>query len=219
MANGIIGINPATGKATIEYNGVRFYTADKSVIKMAQKGNVEGAALRWAGKTSTARAIRQANKAAAKPIYKEPSKALFKKMFKQGKKERLGTSAKERLEFAKEYKKTSKDIQKYIDQAVLDNTPAGKYIDRLPGDLQDRINKIISREVEKAYAAKGEVDDSDLENIYDEVTIEMSDYIIETKSTFKDLDPEELEAAQKVISNIEIYAAEKYSGVSGLSEY
>lgn len=187
MANGIIGYNPETGRTAIEYNGVRFYTKDVSVIKMAQRGNVEGAALRWAGKTSTARALRRANEQAVKPLYPNVSKALFNKMFKQGKRERLGTSAPERLQFARKYKETTKEVNKYISDAVIDDMSLNTYMDRLPNDLQQRLRTVINEEIEKAYAAKGAVDDSDIEDIYDRVTMEIDDYLLENAA---DLDPD-----------------------------
>lgn len=177
MANGIIGVNP-NGKTVIEYNGVRFYTKDASVIKMASSGNVVGAARRWAGKTSTAKQLRAANKAATKPIYKNPTKSLYEKIFKAGKKDRIGATAQERLAFSKKYKETSTEITKYIDNAVLDKLDMADGLDRLPNDLQEQIKSVVRQEVEKAYAAKGEVDDSDIENIYDRVTRTMEDYII-----------------------------------------
>lgn len=177
MANGIVGINP-NGKTIIEYNGVRFYTKDASVIKMASSGNVAGAARRWAGKTSTAKQLRAANKAAAKPIYKNPTKSLYDKIFKAGKKDRIGATASERKAFAKKYKETTKEISNYIDNAVLDKMDMTDGLDRLPNDLQEKIKQTVRTEVEKAYAAKGEVSDSDIKNIYDRVTIVTNDYLI-----------------------------------------
>lgn len=185
MANGIIGFTES-GKAAISYEGRTFYTADKSVIAMAARGNVSGAAKRWAGKTSTARALRQANRAAAKPLYKNVGESLYKKMFKEPKKDRLGTSAAERRQFVEKYRETTKEVGRYIDKAVADKIDIADKLDRLPKDLQERIKKTITEEVEKSYAAKGAVDDSDIENIYDRVTIEMNDYLIETGS---DIDP------------------------------
>lgn len=207
--SGIIGYNPETGKTAIAYNGVRFYTKDKSVIKLAEKGDFEQAARRWAGKTSTARAIRNANKGATKPIYENPQRALFKKMFTSDKKERVGTSATERLKFAKEYRQTTMDINKYIDAAVTDKMPISEAMDRLPADLRQRIQNRISEEVEKAYAAKGGVDDQDIENIYDKVTMEMDDYLIENAA---DLDPE-------VAAVITDYTDMPFSEIEGLTRY
>lgn len=207
MANGIVGYNPETGRTAIEYNGVRFYTKDASVIRMAERGNVAGAALRWSGKTSTARALRRANEQATKPIYKDVSRQLFNKMFKEGKKDRIGTSAKERLQFAKKYKETTREVNKYINDAVVDNMPLSAYIDRLPNDLQQRLKNTINEEIEKAYAAKGEVNDSDLEQIYDRVTSEINDWLIANEDT---LDPSLIQYIMEQIGQGEIEGLERY---------
>lgn len=207
MANGIVGYNPESGRTAIEYNGVRFYTKDASVIKMAERGNVAGAALRWSGKTSTARALRRANEQATKPIYKDVSRQLFNKMFKEGKKNRIGTSAKERLAFARKYKETTKEVNKYINDAIVENMPLSGYIDRLPNDLQQRLKNTINEEIEKAYAAKGEVDDSDLEQIYDRVTSEINDWLIANEDT---LDPSLIQSIMEQIGQGEIEGLERY---------
>ena len=207
MANGIVGFNPDTGRTAIEYNGVRFYTKDASVIKMAERGNVAGAALRWSGKTSTARALRRANEQATKPIYKDVSRQLFNKMFKEGKKDRIGTSAKERLQFARKYKETTKEVNKYINDAIVENMSLSGYIDRLPNELQQRLKNTINEEIEKAYAAKGEVDDSDLEQIYDRVTSEIDDWFIANEDT---LDPSLIQSIMEQIGKGEIEGLERY---------
>jgi len=207
MANGIVGFNPDTGRTAIEYNGVRFYTKDASVIRMAERGNVAGAALRWSGKTSTARALRRANEQATKPIYKDVSRQLFNKMFKEGKKDRIGTSAKERLQFARKYKETTKEVNKYINDAIVENMPLSGYIDRLPNELQQRLKNTINEEIEKAYAAKGEVDDSDLEQIYDRVTSEINDWLIANEDT---LDPSLIQSIMEQIGKGEIEGLERY---------
>lgn len=195
--SGIVGYNPDSGKTAISYNGVRFYTKDASVIKLAQKGDFEQAARRWAGKTSTARAIRQANKTAAKPIYGNPQRALFKKMFTAEKKDRIGTSAKERLEFAREYKETTSQVNDYINQSVMnkmDNVAAN--IDRLPNDLQQRIRDKVFEQVEKLYKEKGEVKDTDIDNIFESVKDELQDYMLEHG------DDEELNATVSEIADM-----------------
>lgn len=195
--SGIVGYNPDSGKTAISYNGVRFYTKDASVIKLAQKGDFEQAARRWAGKTSTARAIRQANKTAAKPIYENPQRALFKKMFTAEKKERIGTSAKERLEFAREYLQTSSEVDKYVTNAVVKKMDSiSKNMDRLPNDLQQRINDKVLEQVEKLYKEKGEVKDSDIDNIFASVKDELKDYMLENS------DDEELNATINEIADM-----------------
>ena len=177
MADGIIGVNPS-GKTVIEYNGVRFYTKDASVIKMASSGNVAGAARRWAGKTSTAKQMRQANKASTKPIYKNPTKSLYEKIFKGRKEDRIGATKQERLAFAKKYKETTEEVARYVEDAVLDKMDMLDGLDRIPADLRSQIKNMVRTEVEKAYAEKGEVDDSDIERISAEATIIMDDYLI-----------------------------------------
>lgn len=179
IKDGIIDYNPESGKATISFNGRRFYTADKSVIAMAVRGNVEGAALRWTGKTSASRALRRTNEAATKPLYDQVSKDLFRKIFLVDKKDAIGTSAAELREFVKKYKETQTKVDKYVEEAIADNLPFSEIQDRLPADLRNRINNIIRYESEKAYAEKGEINDSDLENINDRIIAEFDDYIIE----------------------------------------
>lgn len=178
--NGIVGYNPETGKTAISYNGVRFYTKDKSVIAMAERGNVAGAAKRYAGKSSTARALRQANKEATKPIYKNVQESVFKKAFKGKKELNLGAGGKKsRQEFIKQYQKTAKATGDYIRDAVAENIAGLQdVIDKLPNELKNIVNNIIQEEVEKAYAAKGEVDDSDIESINDRITMELNDWLM-----------------------------------------
>lgn len=177
--DGILNYNPESGLTTISYNGRRFYTKDKSVIAMAYRGNVAGAALRWTGKTSASRALRRTNEAATKPLYDKVSKDLFRKIFLVDKKEAVGTSAAELREFVKKYKETQSEVDKYVEEAITDNLPFSEIQDRLPADLRSRINNVIRYEAEKAYAEKGEIDESDLENINDRIINEFNDYIIE----------------------------------------
>lgn len=177
--DGIVSYNPENGRAAISFNGRRFYTADKSVIAMAVRGNVEGAALRWTGKTSASRALRRINEAATKSLYDQVSKDLFRKIFLVDKKDAIGTSAAELREFVKKYKETQTKVDKYVNDAITDNLPFSEVQDRLPADLRNRVNNIIRYESEKAYEEKGEVNDSDLENINDRIIAEFNDYIIE----------------------------------------
>jgi len=208
MANGIVGFNPETGRTAIEYNGVRFYTKDASVIRMAERGNVAGAALRWAGKTSTARALRRANEGATKPIYKNVSKSLFNKIFREGKRERLGTGKKERLQFARKYKETTQEVNKYIEDAVIDNMPLSDFMDRLPNGLQQRVKTLINEEIEKAYAAGKDVDDGEIKRIYSRVKDEVNDYLLENPDNLEDKDLKEIEDLIKV--DTEVKELKKY---------
>lgn len=179
---GIIGISPE-GKTAILYNNRTFYTTDKSVIAMAARGNVEGAAKRWLGKSSAARSIRAINKQATKPIYKDVAGSLLHKTFKEPKNQ-IGTSSEERKAFVEQYKQLSEDVGNYIDRAVSNNIGLSDVIDKLPNDLQQKVKGVVREEVEKAYAAKGEINDHDVENIYDRVVSEMSDY-----AEYNELDP------------------------------
>lgn len=198
MANGIIGISPE-GRTIITYAGKTFYTADQSVIAMAAKGNVEGAARRWLGKTSAARELRKINKQSAKSLVKNVGELLFKRTFKEGK-NKIGTSAQERAQFVSEYRLISKQVTGYIENAVADKVDLTDKLDRLPNDLQQRIKSIISTEVEKAYAAKGTIEDSDIELIHGQVISVMDDYLIETGA---DISPQVVEEIQDYVGNME----------------
>ena len=176
--NRIVSTAP-DGKTTISYNGVKFTTSDKSVIKMAQKGNIEGAARRYIGKSSLARSLRQTNKQYPNPIYKNVNQALFNKVFKEkdrNKKVRL--TEKGFAEYRKKYKKLSAEANKYMMENVKDKVEASDKMDKLPGELKKEIDEMINEEVEKAYAEGGGVSNSVVDKINNRVKDKTEDYIL-----------------------------------------
>lgn len=198
--NGIVGVNPDSGKTIISYNGVRFYTTDKSVIAMAARGNVAGAAKRYIGKNSTARALRKANREAIKPIYKNVAESLYNKVFKQKDKYKLELDKGSLAKFRSEYKKTLEETAKYIDEAVKDNIGISDHIDKLPEDLKAEVDSMIVEEVEKAYSEKGQVENTDISRISarirDLVTAYKTD-LIKKHSENKPANESEQEAAEE----------------------
>lgn len=176
--NRIVSTAP-DGKTTISYNGVKFTTADKSVIKMAQKGNIEGAARRYIGKSSLARSIRQTNKQYANPIYQNVNQALFNKVFKEkDRKKKVRLTEKGFAEYRKKYKKLSAEANKYMMENVKDKVEAIDKIDKLPGELKKEIDEMISEEVEKAYSEGGGVSNSVVDKINNRVKDKTEDYIL-----------------------------------------
>lgn len=208
--DGIIGIT-AAGKTIISHNGVQFETTDKSVIAMAQRGNTAGAAKRYIGKSSTARALRQANKKAQKPIYSNVAEALYKKVFKQKDKYQLKTDKKSLQDFRDLYRKTIKETEQYINEAVQDNVGIADYVDRIPGDLKAEVDNIITEEIEKAYSQKGQVENTDISRI----SVRIRDTITDYRENLKKTDPEEYKKQNKLLKNI-IGAVSENIDIQGL---
>lgn len=173
---GIIAVT-AQGKTVISHMGVQFETADKSVIAMAARGNVAGAAKRFIGKSSTARALRKANREANKPIYNEVAESLYKKVFKQKDKNKLDLSKSSLAEFRKKYRETIKQTEKYIEEAVKDNVGIADNMDRLPAPIKTKVDSIIQEEVEKAYSEKGQVENTDLSRISNRISDVIEEYM------------------------------------------
>lgn len=183
----IVSITPE-GRATIVYNGVRFYTSDKSVIAMAQRGNISGAARRYIGKSSLARELRKINKTVPKPIYQNINKALFEKVFKEkNKKTRVTIDRVSFAKFREKYKKISKEATGYMLENVKDKITATVRLDAVPEELMNDIDQTIEEEVEKAYAEKGgSVTDNVITKINDRIKEKVKDYAINA-----DLDEEQ----------------------------
>lgn len=184
---GIIAVT-AQGKTVISHMGVQFETADKSVIAMAQRGNVAGAAKRFIGKSSTARALRKANREANKSIYNEVAKSLYKKVFKQKDKNKLDLSKSSLAEFRKKYRETIKQTEKYIEEAVKDNVGIADNMDRLPATIKTKVDSIIQEEVEKAYSEKGQVENTDISRISNRISDVIEEYMAEEDLTDIDRD-------------------------------
>ena len=190
IKEGIIGITE-TGKTIIAYNGVRFYTTDKSVIAMAARGgkSIASAAKRYIGKSSTARALRKANKEATKPIYENVAESLFKKVFKQKDKKRLYLDKRSLADFRSKYKKTLEETAKYIDEAITDKVGISDHIDKLPESLKSEVDSIITEEVEKAYSEKGIVENTDISRISGRIRDLVSDYKLNLIKQQKEIKP------------------------------
>lgn len=175
----IVSITPE-GRATIVYNGVRFYTSDKSVIAMARRGNISGAARRYIGKSSLARELRKINKTVPKPIYTNINKALFEKVFKEkDKKIRVTIDRAGFAEFRKKYEKVSKEATKYMLENVRDKIEKTIKLDQVPEELMNDIDQTIEEEVEKAYSEKGgSVTNDVISKINDRIKEKVKDYAI-----------------------------------------
>jgi len=175
----IVSITPE-GRATIVYNGVRFYTSDKSVIAMAQRGNISGAARRYIGKSSLARELRKINKTVPKPIYQNINKALFEKVFNEkNKKTRVTIDRIGFAQFREKYKKISKEATGYMLENVKDKISATIRLDTIPEELMNEIDQTIEEEVEKAYSEKGgSVTDNVITKINDRVKDKIRDYAV-----------------------------------------
>ena len=193
----IIGID-AAGKTIISHNGITFATKDKSVIAMAERGSYAAAAKRYVGKSSTARALRKANREATKPIYKNVASSLYNKIFKQKDKGQLKTDKQSLADFRKLYRKTIQETEKYIDQAVKDTVGIADNIDKLPGDLKTRVDDIISEETEKAYHEKGQVENADISRISNRITDMIEDYMLT-----EDISPEDQKRLDEVLGTLE----------------
>lgn len=196
---GIIGLSD-TGKTIIAHNGVRFYTTDKSVIAMAQRGNVAGAAKRYIGKSSTARALRKANREANKPIYENVAESLYKKVFKQKDKNRLNLDKRSLAEFRKKYRETIKETERYIEEAIKDNVGIADNMDRLPAPIRTKVDQIIQEEVEKAYSEKGQVENTDLSRISNRISDVIEEYMAEEDLT--DIDKDKLDEILGTIEEV-----------------
>lgn len=196
---GIIAVT-AQGKTVISHMGVQFETADKSVIAMAQRGNVAGAAKRFLGKSSTARALRKANREANKPIYNEVAESLYKKVFKQKDKNKLDLSKSSLAEFRKKYRETIKQTEKYIEEAVKDNVGIADNMDRLPATIKTKVDSIIQEEVEKAYSEKGQVENTDISRISNRISDVIEEYMAEEDLT--DIDRDKLEEILGTIEEV-----------------
>lgn len=183
----IVSITPE-GRATIVYNGVRFYTSDKSVIAMARRGNIFGAARRYIGKSSLARELRKINKTVPKPIYQNINKALFEKVFKEkNKKTRVTIDRVGFAKFREKYKKISKEATGYMLDNVKDKITDRIQLDTVPEELMNDIDQTIEEEVEKAYAEKGgSVTDNVITKINDRIKEKVKDYAVNA-----DLDEEQ----------------------------
>lgn len=179
---GIIAVT-AQGKTVINHNGIQFETADKSVIAMAARGNVAGAAKRYIGKSSTASALRKANREANKPIYNEVAESLYKKVFKQKDKNKLDLSKSSLAEFRKKYRETIKETEKYIEEAVKDNVGIADNMDRLPASIKTKVDSIIQEEVEKAYSEKGQIENTDISRISNRISDVIEEYMAEEDIT------------------------------------
>ena len=183
----VVSISPE-GRATIVYNGVRFYTSDRSVIAMANRGNIAGAARRYIGKSSLARELRKINKTVPKPIYQNINKALFEKVFKEKDKKTKVTI--DRVSFAKfreKYKKISKEATGYMLENVKDKITDRIRLDTVPEELMNEIDQTIEEEVEKAYSEKGgSVTDNVITKINDRIKEKVKDYAVNA-----DLDEEQ----------------------------
>lgn len=196
---GIIAVT-AQGKTVISHMGVQFETADKSVIAMAARGNVAGAAKRFIGKSSTARALRKANKQATKPIYENVAESLYKKVFKQKDKNKLDLSKSSLAEFRKKYRETIKETERYIEEAIRDNVGIADNIDRLPAPIRTKVDQIIQEEVEKAYSEKGQVENTDLSRISNRITDVIEEYMAEEDLT--DIDRDKLDEILGTIEEV-----------------
>ena len=196
---GIIAVT-AQGKTVISHMGVQFETADKSVIAMAQRGNVAGAAKRFIGKSSTARALRKANREANKPIYNEVAESLYKKVFKQKDKNKLDLSKSSLAEFRKKYRETIKQTEKYIEEAVKDNVGIADNMDRLPAAIRTKVDSIIQEEVEKAYSEKGQVENTDISRISNRISDVIEEYMAEEDLT--DIDRDKLDEILGTIEEV-----------------
>lgn len=185
--NRIVSITPE-GRATIVYNGVRFYTSDKSVIAMANRGNIAGAARRYIGKSSLARELRKINKTVPKPIYQNINKALFEKVFKEkNKKTRVTIDHIGFTKFKEKYKKISEEATGYMLENVKDKITDQINLDAVPEELMNEIDQTIEEEVEKAYSEKGgSVTDNVVTKINDRVKEKVKDYAVNA-----DLDEEQ----------------------------
>jgi hypothetical protein len=188
--NGIISFE--NNVARISFNNRIFETKDKSVIAMAQRGNVAGAAKRWIGKSSAARTMRAVNKSAIKPVYPNVAESLFKKVFKEKGKSRVKI---ENLgKFAQEYKNVTSANVEEIFEKIKNKAFEDANFDRLPGDLKSKIESIIKEEVEKAYSEKGFVDNSDIERINNRVAEYAEEYV-----RYGDLSEDEIINIMKVM--------------------
>lgn len=196
---GIIAVT-AQGKTVISHMGVQFETADKSVIAMAQRGNVAGAAKRFIGKSSTARALRKANREANKPIYNEVAESLYKKIFKQKDKNKLDLSKSSLAEFRKKYRETIKQTEKYIEEAVKDNVGIADNMDRLPATIKTKVDSIIQEEVEKAYSEKGQVENTDISRISNRISDVIEEYMYSEDIT--DIERDKLEEILGTIEEV-----------------
>lgn len=196
---GIVALT-AQGKTVISHMGVQFETTDKSVIAMAQRGNVAGAAKRFIGKSSTARALRKANKEATKPIYNEVAQSLYNKVFKQKDKNKLDLSKQSLSEFRKKYRKTIRDTERYIQEAIQDRVGISDNIDRLPTAIKTKVDSIIQEEVEKAYSEKGLVENTDLARISNRISDVIEEYMAEEDLT--DIDKDKLDEILGTIEEI-----------------
>lgn len=183
----IVSISPE-GRATIVYNGVRFYTSDRSVIAMANRGNIAGAARRYIGKSSLARELRKINKTVPKPIYQNINKALFEKVFKEkDKKTRVTIDRVSFAKFREKYKKISKEATGYMLENVKDKITDRIQLDTVPEELMNEIDQTIEDEVEKAYSEKGgSVTDNVITKINDRIKEKVKDYAVNA-----DLDEEQ----------------------------
>ena len=196
---GIIAVT-AQGKTVISHNGIQFETADKSVIAMAARGNVAGAAKRYIGKSSTARALRKANREAKKPIYNEVAESLYKKVFKQKDKNKLDLSKSSLAEFRKKYRETIKETERYIEEAVKDNVGIADNMDRLPAAIKTKVDSIIQEEVEKAYSEKGQVENADISRISNRILDVIEEYMAEEDLT--DIDRDKLDEILGTIEEV-----------------
>lgn len=202
----------ADGKVTISYNGVKFTTADKSVIKMAEKGNIEGAARRYIGKSSLARSIRKTNKEYPNPIYKNVNQALFNKVFKEkDRKKKVRLTEKGFAEYRKKYKKLSAEANKYMMKNVNDKIEAAEQIEELPGDLKKEIDDMINEEVEKSYAEGSGVTNGVVDKINKRVKDKTEDYILDH--------PELDQGMIRKLNQIAELPQTELNRVSGLEEY
>lgn len=190
----IVSISPE-GRATIVYNGVRFYTSDKSVIAMARRGNFSGAAKRYIGKSSLARSLRQINKAAAKPIYQNVSEALFKKVFKEkNKKFRVNLTKTSFAKFRKQYKSVTETANRFMLDNVKEKVLGSAELDQLPEELRNEVDQITEEEVEIAYKKGGYVTDNVIDKIKNRVQDHLKDYIAQNP----DLDEDTLQRLGKL---------------------
>lgn len=210
----IVSISPE-GRATIVYNGVRFYTNDKSVIAMARRGNFSGAAKRYIGKSSLARSLRQINKQAAKPIYQNVSEALFKKVFKEkNKKFRVNLTKASFAKFRKQYKSVTETANRFMLDNVKEKVLGSAELDQLPEELRNEVDQIIEEETEKAYKEKGEgaITDPIVEKINYRVKEHITDYVAQNP----DLDEDTLQRLGRLA---ELPESELYSRLRKLDRY
>lgn len=210
----IVSVTPE-GRATIVYNGVRFYTNDKSVIAMARRGNFSGAAKRYIGKSSLARSLRQINKAAAKPIYQNVSEALFKKVFKEkNKKFRVSLTKNSFAKFRKQYKIVTETANKFMLDNIKEKVLGSAELDKVPEGLMNEMDQIIEEEVEIAYKKGGSVTDNVINKINYRVKDHINDYIAQNP----DLDEDTLRRLGKLAElpeselNNRLKKLEKYEG-------